>query len=119
MSEFHEVESIQVDHPDFRWVGERAVNGHPYVVFERSLYNRPAPEQVADYRERQATVERLGGRMCVEEYEIAGQTLAYTTEDCEAMVAATTAVLPVGWEVFDSWNGIGSRSYSVGIRKRP
>jgi hypothetical protein len=112
-----EADSIRIDHPNFRFVGERAVNGYPYVVFERPLYNDPTPEQIADYRKRQETVESLGGRMTISEYEIAGQTLVFTAAECETMCAAVEASLPE-WEVIETWNGRGCRTLSVGIRRR-
>lgn len=112
-----EADSIRIDHPDFRFVGERATNGHPYVVFERPLYNQPTSEQIADYRKRQETVELLGGRMNQREHEIAGETPVFTAAECEVMRTLVEASLPE-WEAFDSWNGENSRSFSVGIRRR-
>ena len=113
-----EIADLGIPHPDFRFIGEKATNGHPYVVFERNLYNKPAPEQITDYRERQETVERLGGRMRLQEYEIAGETPIFTEDDCASMRQAVVSALPDGWEVFESWNGAGSRSLSLGVRKR-
>lgn len=114
--DYHTVEGLIIKHPDFRFVGEQAVNGFPYVVFERNLYNRPTDEQITDYRERQETVERLGGRMNIQEHQIAGETLKYTQADCDEMLRLTARALPKGWITFDSWNGTGCRSFSIGIR---
>lgn len=112
-----EADSIRIAHPEFRYVGERAMNGYPYAVFERPLYNQPTPDQIADYRKRQETVEKLGGRMTIQEYEIAGQTPVYTAEDCAALIALVEASL-LEWEVFETWNGAGCRTISIAIRRR-
>lgn len=116
VSHYPVVEYLVVDHPDFRFIGEQATNGFPYVVFERYLYNKPTADQVADYRDRQETVERLGGRMTIQEYQIAGETVRFTEAECREMIRAVDRVLPDGWITFDSWNGAGCRSFSVGIK---
>lgn len=112
-----DIEDVRLSHPDFRFIGARAVNGLPYVVFERHTYYEPTDEQRQDYRRRAEIVKANGGRMILAEYEIAGETPKYTAEDCLAMRRAIEEEMPE-FEVADQWNGIGGRSYSVSIRPK-
>lgn len=112
-----EAELITINHPDFRYVGERSTTGYPYVVFERSLYIKPTERQIKEYRRNKQIVESHGGYMRLSEYEIGGPTPRFTAADCLAMRAAVERDLP-DWKVVTTWNGEGTLSYSIAIERR-
>lgn len=112
-----EAESLTVNHPNFRFVGQRSVSGYPYVVFERPIHIKPTDAQREEYQRNKQIVEAHGGRMVQQEYEIGGLTPRFTVEDCKAMQAAVERDLP-DWKVVTTWNGEGSLSYSVAIQRR-
>lgn len=109
------VEDRTCDHSDFAYCTQGA---SPYTfVFQRSVWIIPTSEQLRVYRSNALIVNAHGGRMILQEHEIAGMTPTFTEDDVRA---ATDAVLKANpdLELDQSWNGVGSRSLSVGCKKR-
>lgn len=111
-----EAESMSVNHPEFRYVSHWSALGFPVVVFDRRIFFEPTAAQCEDYRRRRAIVEANGGYMRQQEYELGGETPLYTEDDCAMMKKAVEAALPE-WEIKDTWNGTGCRTYSIAIQR--
>jgi hypothetical protein len=109
------------NHPLFKWASESWWNNAPaglknpcVFVFERSLHIEPTEAQVLDYRRRAEIVQRLGGRMCLMEYEIAGENPPLSIDDAHAIKQAVLSANPDAVFV-ESWNGAGCYTMSVGV----
>lgn len=108
-------EERSAGHPDFRYC---CVGAEPLVfIFERSRYIRLEGAALDEYRERKATVERLGGRMILSEWDGGGERPTFTAADVEAMKAAVLKANP-DIELRSCWNGAGCYTASIGARLR-
>jgi len=109
-------ENRRAEHPDFHWCAENGAS--PIVfVFDRLRYKKPSPEQLAEYERQRAIVEALGGRMLLQDYQIAGRNEPFTEADCAEMIAAAERANP-DLELDKHWNGAGDFSFTVGMRRR-
>jgi len=106
---------MQIDHPDFYCFHERGAHGLPVIVFKRDVYNKPSNEELDSYYKHAAMVEFFGGRMVRHAYEIAGLTPVFTQREVCEMLKAVRRALPVTRYIYDYWNGVGVRTFSVCI----
>jgi len=104
------------DHPDFSYC--TSGGAEPLVfVFERQRYIRLEGAALDAYRKNKATVESLGGRMILDEWNGGGERAQFTAADIKAMRAAVLKANP-DVELRSSWNGKGCYTASIGARIR-
>jgi hypothetical protein len=101
------------DSPDFSYC---CVDGaSPFVfIFNRCKYVEPTPEMIAEYHLNAKIVEAHGGRMILDEHQIAGCTPYFTEEDVKARIQSVLDANP-DLELDKHWNGKGL-TLSVGRR---
>jgi len=106
---------MQIDHPDFYWFHERGAHGLPIIVFKRDVFNDPSPEELVIYFKNAEMVKSLGGTMIRQAYEIGGMTPVFTQREVYEMIKAVRKAIPVTRYIYDYWNGVGCRTFSVCI----
>jgi hypothetical protein len=112
---------LTCDHPLFAWASEGEWSNvttdmeHPCVfVFERSRWLKPTTEQIEKYQNASRIVEKLGGRMIRQEWEIAGQAPPLSPAEVQEILASMRRDFPKA-TLFHSWNGAGCYTLSVGV----
>lgn len=110
----NDAEARTCTHPDFV---RCSIGAYPYTfVFGRNQYNEPSAEAVEKYQADKAIVEAHGGRMCLLDFEIGGETQVFTSADVEEAKAAVLRDNP-DLIFVELWNGVGCRSLSIGCRQ--
>lgn len=100
------------DHPDFSYC--MTSGAEPLVfVFERPRYIALEGAALDQYRKNKATVEFLGGRMILDEWNGGGERPLFTRADIKAMKAAVLKANP-DVELRSCWNGEGCHTASIG-----
>lgn len=110
---------VKVVHPEFQRVS------YPFdcdlkefdhiVIFERSEWIKPTPEQVAKYREDEEIVDDHGGVMRLAHWQVGGKNKPFTSAEVDAMIEAVKDQNPDHC-VVKSWNGVGGYTLSVAIK---
>lgn len=108
-------------HPLFRYSSESIWHSAPpgiskpcVFVFERPYWRHATDEQIAEYRRNTEIVEKLGGRMIRQEWEIAGENPPISADEVRAIIEAVRRDNP-DCTIIKHWNGEGCYTMSVGV----